>query len=40
MLGHSTLARSIKEIGAGQLSGEDLRNARRLFALALETPGA
>ncbi len=39
MLDDSTLARSIKEIGAGQLSGEDLRNARRLFALALETPG-
>ena len=39
MLDDSTLARSIKEIGAGQLSGEDMRNARRLFALALETPG-
>jgi ATP-dependent helicase/nuclease subunit A len=33
------LAARIAAIGAGTLAGEDLRRARRLFALALETPG-
>ncbi len=33
------LAEHVAEIGAGDLSGEDLRKARRLFAQALETPG-
>lgn len=33
------LAKYVSEIGAGELAGEELRKARRLFALALETPG-
>ncbi len=33
------LTNYIAEIGAGERKGEDLRKARRLFALALETPG-
>ncbi len=33
------LARYVSEIGAGELAGDELRKARRLFALALETPG-
>src|SRR5205085_3748926 len=39
MLDDATLAANIEGIGAGCRTGEDLRRARRLFALALETPG-
>jgi ATP-dependent helicase/nuclease subunit A len=39
MLDDASLAARITEIGAPSLDAEGLRNARRLFALALETPG-
>jgi ATP-dependent helicase/nuclease subunit A len=39
MASDDELQRRIAEIGAGDREGEDLREARRLFALALETPG-
>ncbi|HEY2444641.1 MAG TPA: double-strand break repair helicase AddA [Rhizomicrobium sp.] len=39
MLDDAKLAQSIEEIGAGRRGAEELREARRLFALALETPG-
>src|SRR2546421_3567419 len=39
MLDDATLAAKIEGIGAICRSGDDLRRARRLFALALETPG-
>jgi ATP-dependent helicase/nuclease subunit A len=39
MLGDGDLARSIAEIGAAPPDVEGLRQARRLFAQALETPG-
>ena len=39
MLDDGALAKRIAEIGAPALDTKELRNARRLFALALETPG-
>src|ERR1043166_5081626 len=39
MFGDAELAKSIAEIGAPACDAEGLRQARRLFALALETPG-
>jgi len=39
MASDAELARRIAEIGAGERDAEGLREARRLFALALETPG-
>ena len=39
MLEDGELAKRIAAIGAPELDTEGLRNARRLFALALETPG-
>ncbi|HKD20564.1 MAG TPA: UvrD-helicase domain-containing protein, partial [Rhizomicrobium sp.] len=39
MASDDELQRRIAEIGAGDRKGEALREARRLFALALETPG-
>jgi ATP-dependent helicase/nuclease subunit A len=39
MADDADLARRIAEIGAGTLDAKGLREARRLFALALETPG-
>jgi ATP-dependent helicase/nuclease subunit A len=39
MLDDATLAGRIETIGAGARDAEGLRQARRLFALALETPG-
>ena len=39
MLDDPALAGRIEKIGAGTRSTEELRQARRLFALALETPG-
>jgi ATP-dependent helicase/nuclease subunit A len=39
MASDEDLARRIAEIGAGVRDAEGLREARRLFALALETPG-
>lgn len=39
MLDDAALAESLERIGAGRRDKEGLREARRLFALALETPG-
>jgi len=39
MLDDAALAQSLEKIGAGSRDIEGLRDARRLFALALETPG-
>ncbi len=39
MLDDEALAKRTADIGAPELDAEGLRNARRLFALALETPG-
>ncbi len=39
MLDDAVLAESLEKIGAGSCDAEGLRRARRLFAMALETPG-